>query len=121
MNEPPNNSSPYQTWPKHWHWLIIAALIGWASYHAVGSYYGGRSLADSFQRGSVVLIAMLLFIGWWVVLLKTRKPRKLKYRIKQSTTEYVTVSIPVAESAPAELPAEKPNDNPYVSPIAEIK
>ncbi len=80
-------------------------------------------VADSFQRGSVVIIAMLLFIGWWVVLLKTRKPRKLKYRIKESTTEYVTVSIPKAEAAPVpvELPPEQPNDNPYVSPIAEMK
>lgn len=66
--------------------LIVAIVVGiciWAGYLAVGSWLGGDpkfQLGANFWRGVIVVSCFALFLLFWGVLLRTRKPKKAKYR-----------------------------------------
>jgi hypothetical protein len=51
--------------------LIIAGLIGWGAFHAVGAY----SLNQNPWRGAVVMGFSLAFVGFWLALLAWRGNR----------------------------------------------
>ncbi len=52
--------------------LIMAALLVWASYLAIGAYYFNRNP----WRPILVLGCMVVFVGWWLLLLWARSRRK---------------------------------------------
>lgn len=57
---------------------LTVALAAWGIYHAVGAYFGGfggENLRHDFARSLVVLGCMAAFLGFWWVLVLTRKPR----------------------------------------------
>lgn len=51
--------------------LVVAALVGWGLYHAVGAY----RLNHDLRRSLVVIGSMALFLGLWLVLLASRRRR----------------------------------------------
>ena len=57
--------------------LIVAGLILWAGFLAVGSFLGGQDLPRSLARGGLIFGFMAAFIGGWVYLLNSavRKSR----------------------------------------------
>ena len=78
MPETSSESSKHQKTmsdpPKSNRWiyaLIIAGLVGWGLYHAVGAYLFNHNP----WRGVVVMACFALFIACWLLLLRTLKPR----------------------------------------------
>ncbi|MDX1948614.1 MAG: hypothetical protein SFU86_24720 [Pirellulaceae bacterium] len=52
---------------------IIAALVAWGGYLAVGSYLHGRTML--WQRSAIVFGVVVLFAGFWLVMLAARRRR----------------------------------------------
>lgn len=53
--------------------LIISGLIFWALFHALGASYANGN--NNPLRGVVVLVSFALFIAFWLLLLRTLRPR----------------------------------------------
>ena len=51
--------------------LIMAALLVWATYLAIGAYYYNLNP----WRPVLVLGCMVVFVGWWLLLLWARSRR----------------------------------------------
>ncbi len=69
--------APYS---NRWMFGLIAGLMAWALFLALGTYLGGEKLAHDPQhglmRGLTVVGAMALFVLFWLAMLATRKPRQ---------------------------------------------
>jgi hypothetical protein len=73
----PDNSNPQKV-QKIVLAILTVALLAWGSFHAIGAYFGGfgeENLQHDFRRSLVVLGCMAVFLGFWWVLILTRKPR----------------------------------------------
>ena len=58
--------------------VLTVSLLAWGSFHAIGAYFGGfggENLQHDFRRSMVVLACMAAFLGFWWLLILTRKPR----------------------------------------------
>lgn len=80
---PRDGPAVYQPIPRGLLAAIVIGLCVWGGYLAVGSWLGGEKkfqLGPNFWRGVVVAGCFALFLAWWAILWRTRKPKKAKYR-----------------------------------------
>jgi uncharacterized iron-regulated membrane protein len=49
-------------------WIIMAAVLAWGIFHAVGAYLYNHY----WGRPAVVLLCVATFLGWWAWLLRRR-------------------------------------------------
>jgi hypothetical protein len=54
---------------------LSAGLLAWGAYLALGSFLGGANLRGSAARGLVIFGCVAGFLGFWWLLLLTRKHR----------------------------------------------
>lgn len=59
-------------------WLIVAAVLAWGTFHAVGTYLNVEHQAEAYRniwRPIVVLTCVLGFLAFWGVMLAVRRNR----------------------------------------------
>ena len=59
--EPISPDAEYAPAPKHLVFGLVAALVAWGLYLAIGAAYWGHNI----WRGVVVLACSALFLGWF--------------------------------------------------------
>ena len=52
-------------------WIIMAAVLVWGTFHAVGAYLYNHN----WQRPAMVLGCVAAFLAWWAWLLRTKNRR----------------------------------------------
>jgi len=80
---PREGPAVYQPIPRGLIAAIVIGLCVWGGYLAVGSWLGGDKkfqLGPNFWRGVVVTVCFALFLAFWGILWRFRKPKKAKYR-----------------------------------------
>ncbi len=80
---PREGPAVYQPIPRGLIAAIVIGLCVWGGYLAVGSWLGGDKkfeLGPNYWRGVVVVVCFALFLGFWGILWRLRKPKKAKYR-----------------------------------------
>lgn len=80
---PRDGPAVYQPIPRGLIAAIVIGLCVWGGYLAVGSWRGGEAkfqLGPNFWRGVIVVSCFAVFLLFWGVLWRTRKPKKAKYR-----------------------------------------
>jgi hypothetical protein len=80
---PRQGPAVYQPIPRGLIAAIVIGLCVWGGYLAAGSWLGGDAkfqLGPNFWRGVVVAVCFALFLAFWGILWRMRKPKQAKYR-----------------------------------------
>lgn len=56
-------------------WIIVAGLLAWGAYLAVGTYFGHGDIRHDFRRSAFILVAVGGFVAMWAAALYFRARR----------------------------------------------
>lgn len=56
-------------------WMIVAGLLAWGAYLAVGTYFGHGDIRPDFRRSAFIVVAVGGFVALWAAALYFRARR----------------------------------------------
>jgi hypothetical protein len=77
--------------PHHLIWLIVAGVLAWGIFHALGTYLNYQYQSEAYPnpwRTVMVLGCVAAFVGFWAVMLVVRNARVRRQQSSDSQSPH---------------------------------